>query len=170
MRVVDDSNTEVLRGEPGEIVVHGYNVMLGYINDPEETAAAIDADGWLRAGDIGTMDEDDYVEFTDRKKDVYIVGGFNAYPAEIENMILTHPKIAQVAVIGVPDDLMGEVGAAYVIRRTGEELTADEVLAWCRKNMANFKVPRYTGNRGVPAADPVGEGGDRTLRERFGKL
>jgi acyl-CoA synthetase (AMP-forming)/AMP-acid ligase II len=170
VRVVDDDNVEVPRGEPGEIVVRGYNVMLGYINDPEETAAAIDAAGWLHTGDIGTMDENDYVKITDRKKDMYIVGGFNAYPAEIENIMLTHPKIAQVAVIGVPDDLMGEVGAAYVIRRTGEELTADEVLAWCRENMANFKVPRHAEIVDSLPLTPSGKVVKYELRERYGKL
>ena len=103
------------RGEPGEIVVRGYNVMQGYFEAPEQTAEVIDADGWLHTGDIGTMDADGYVAITDRKKDMFISGGFNAYPAEIERLLLTHPDVAQAAVIGVPDERMGEVGMAFVV-------------------------------------------------------
>ena len=89
--------------------------MQGYFEDPERTAETIDADGWLHTGDIGTMDADGYVAITDRKKDMFIVGGFNAYPAEIENLLLAHPDLAQVAVVGVPDERMGEVGVAFVV-------------------------------------------------------
>lgn len=168
VRVVDDDNNEVPRGESGEIMCRGYNVMLGYINDPEETAAAIDADGWLHTGDIGTMDGRDYIKITDRKKDMYIVGGFNAYPAEIENIMLSNPKIAQVAVVGVPDERLGEVGAAFIIRRTGhDDLTADEVLAWCRENMANFKVPRHARIVESLPLTPSGKVVKYELRNRF---
>ncbi len=141
--VVDERGTEVPRGEPGEIVVRGYNVMRGYFDDPEETAAAIDPDGWLHTGDIGVMDERGYIRITDRTKDMFIVGGFNAYPAEIENLMLANDAIAQVAVIGVPDARMGEVGMAFVVPRPGATPTADELIAWCRDTMANFKAPRY---------------------------
>jgi acyl-CoA synthetase (AMP-forming)/AMP-acid ligase II len=140
--VVDDNGKEVPRGEPGEIVVRGYNVMLGYYDDEAETAATIDADGWLHTGDIGTMDERGYIKITDRKKDMFIVGGFNAYPAEIEGLMLRHPAIAQVAVVGAPDDRLGEVGHAFVILRDGSSATSDEIAAWCRDQMANYKVPR----------------------------
>ena len=99
--------------------------MQGFVDDPEGTAAAIDADGWLHTGDIGVMDERGYLRITDRLKDMYIVGGFNAYPAEIENMILAHPAVSQVAVIGVPDARMGEVGCAFVIARPGHEIEPD---------------------------------------------
>ncbi len=141
--VVDDAGTEVPRGQPGEIVIRGYNVMLGYFEDPEETAAAIDPDGWLHSGDIGIMDERGYLRITDRTKDMFIVGGFNAYPAEIENLMLANDSIAQVAVIGVPDDRMGEVGMAFVVPRPGASPAPDELIAWCRETMANFKAPRY---------------------------
>ncbi len=140
--VVDTSGVEVPRGMPGEIVVRGYNLMLGYLDDPDETAKTIDADGWLHTGDIATMDERGYVIITDRLKDMFIVGGFNAYPAEIEGTLMAHPAIAAAAVVGIPDERMGEVGVAFIQVRTGESLTADDVIAWCRNEMANYKAPR----------------------------
>ena len=142
VRVVDDHGAEVDRGRPGEIVCRGYNVMPGYWDDPAATAEAIDADGWLHTGDIGTMDDRGYVAITDRKKDMFIVGGFNAYPAEIENAMLAHPAVAQVAVVGVRDERMGEVGAAFVVPRHGHDVDPDQLIRWCRDNMANYKVPR----------------------------
>src|SRR5207344_1691051 len=104
-------------------------------DDPEGTADAIDSDGWLHTGDIGVMDDRRNLRITDRKKDMYIVGGFNAYPAEIENMILAHPSVSQVAIIGVPDQRMGEVGCAFVIPRPGATIDRDELVAWCRTQM-----------------------------------
>ncbi len=143
VRVVDDDNHEVAPDTPGEIVVRGYNVMLGYFDDEAETTEAIDGDGWLHTGDIGTMDERGYIKITDRKKDMFIVGGFNAYPAEIEGLLARHPDIAQAAVIGVPDARLGEVGHAFVILRAGAPpITPQEIIAWCRDEMANYKVPR----------------------------
>ncbi|HWD55674.1 MAG TPA: AMP-binding protein, partial [Acidimicrobiales bacterium] len=112
VRVVTEQNTDAGAGEPGEILVKGFNVTPGYFDDPEATAEAIDADGWLRTGDIGLIDDDGNLHITDRKKDMFIVGGFNAYPAEIEGLMLTHPDVALVAVVGVPDDRLGEVGQA----------------------------------------------------------
>jgi acyl-CoA synthetase (AMP-forming)/AMP-acid ligase II len=143
VRIVDDDGHDVPTGEPGEIVVRGYNVMQGYFEDPERTAETIDADGWLHTGDIGTMDADGYVAITDRKKDMFICGGFNAYPAEIERLLLTHPGIAQAAVIGVPDERLGEVGMAFVVPRSGGSVDPDEVVAWARDQMANYKAPRH---------------------------
>ena len=142
VRVVDDDGTEVPRGEPGEIVVRGYNVMREYFEDAERTADTIDPDGWLHTGDIGTMDLDGYVAITDRKKDMFIVGGFNAYPAEIENLLLAHPDIAQVAVVGVPDERMGEIGVAFAVPTAGSAPDPDELVAWAREHMANYKAPR----------------------------
>ncbi len=142
VQIVDDDGNEMPRGEPGEIVVRGYNVMLGYLDDPEQTAETIDADGWLHTGDIGVMDEQGNIDITDRKKDMFIVGGFNAYPAEIENIMLAHPQIGQVAVIGMPDDRLGEVAVATVVPAPGAEFSETEVIAWCRGEMANYKVPR----------------------------
>ncbi|CAN5794851.1 FadD3 family acyl-CoA ligase [soil metagenome] len=141
VRVVDDDGHQVPTGEAGEVVVRGYNVMAGYFEDPDATAEAIDADGWLHTGDIGVTNEGGYLQITDRKKDLFIVGGFNAYPAEIENLLLTHPHVAQVAVVGVPDDRRGEVGVAFVVPVTGAAPDPAEVVAWARQTMANFKVP-----------------------------
>lgn len=143
VRVVGEDGAELPRGEAGEILVRGYNVTRGYFEDPEKTAETIDPDGWLHTGDVGVMDERGYVRITDRIKDMFIVGGFNAYPAEIENAINRHPAVNQVAVVGVPDQRMGEVGMAFVVLRPGTELTEAELIAWCREEMANYKVPRH---------------------------
>ncbi len=142
LRVVDDDGQPVPTGQPGEVVVRGYHVMRGYFEEPEETAATIDADGWLHTGDIAVMNDRGYVRITDRKKDMFIVGGFNAYPAEIENLLLGDDRLAQAAVVGVPDPRLGEVGVAFVVPRPGTAVTADEVIAWARDHMANYKVPR----------------------------
>ena len=142
VRIVDDEGNEVPIGEAGEIVVRGYTNMLGYLDDPEQTAATIDAEGWLHTGDVGVIDARGYIDITDRKKDMFIVGGFNAYPAEIERMMIEHPGIGQVSVIGIPDDRLGEVGAAFVVTAPGTPPTEDELIAWCREKMANYKVPR----------------------------
>jgi len=125
------------------VVVRGYNVMKGYLDNPTATAEAIDADGWLHTGDIAVSDANGNITITDRKKDMFIVGGFNAYPAEIENIMNRHPGVAQVAIVGVPDERLGEVAMAFVIPTTGATLDADELIAWCREHMANYKVPRY---------------------------
>ena len=143
VRIVNDEGAEVPRGEPGEVVIRGYNIMRGFIHDPEATAEAVDPEGWLHTGDVAVMNDRGYITITDRTKDMFIVGGFNAYPAEIENMINEHPSVASVAIIGVPDDRMGEVGYAYVIPRLNATINPDELRAWCRDKMANYKVPRY---------------------------
>lgn len=142
VRIVAADGTERPAGQEGEIVVRGYTLMRGYLDEPEETATAIDADGWLHTGDIGILDGNGLLHITDRLKDMFIVGGFNAYPAEIEQVLSRHPSIAQVAVIGVPDERMGEVGAAFVVARATHEITPDDVIAFSRANMANYKVPR----------------------------
>ncbi len=142
VRVVDEAGREVPRGAEGELLVRGYNVMLGYFDDEAATREAVDAEGWLHTGDVGVMDESGYLRITDRKKDMFIVGGFNCYPAEIENLLSAHPAIAQVAVVGAPDERMGEVGHAYVVLRPGAALDEPALVAWCRENMANYKVPR----------------------------
>ena len=142
LRIVDDAGKNVGTGEPGEVQVRGYNVMKGYFNNPEATAEAVDADGWLHTGDIGIVDEGGNLKITDRLKDMFIVGGFNAYPAEIENIMMTNSAVGQVAVVGVPDRRMGEVGVAFVVPRSGATIDSDELIAWCREHMANYKVPR----------------------------
>ena len=160
---------EVPAGEPGEIVVRGYTVMSGYWGNEEATAEAIDADGWLHTGDVGVMDEAGNVTITDRVKDMFVVGGFNAYPAEIEAILRGHEGVAQVAVVGVPDERMGEVGCAYIVP-VSDDADPDElgraILGWSRGVMANYKVPR-----GVVLVDelPVNASGKvlkRELRQR----
>jgi acyl-CoA synthetase (AMP-forming)/AMP-acid ligase II len=143
VRVVDDEGNDVAVGTPGEIWARGYNVMAGYFGDPEATAETIDADGWLATGDIAVQDAQGNVRITDRKKDMFIVGGFNAYPAEIENALSSYPGVSQVAVVGVPDHRMGEVGKAYIVPRPGATVLPDEVIAWSREHMANYKAPRF---------------------------
>jgi len=142
VRVVDDSLHEVPPGSEGELLVRAPTVMLGYYDQPDETAEAIDAEGFLHTGDIGLV-EDGYLKITGRKKDMFIVGGFNTYPAEIELALLEHPDIADAAVVGVPDDRLGEVGAAFIVARSGSKLTVEDVMAWSRQRLANYKVPRY---------------------------
>ncbi|TMA28652.1 MAG: fatty acid--CoA ligase family protein [Deltaproteobacteria bacterium] len=142
VRCVDPDGKEVPRGQPGEIWVRGYNVMRGYFEAEEQTREAIDAEGWLHTGDVGVMDERGYLRITDRIKDMFIVGGFNCYPAEIENLMFANDAIAEVAVIGIPDARMGEVGMAFVVPAPGPAPTAAELAAWCRDAMANYKVPR----------------------------
>ena len=129
-------------GESGEVLVRGYNVMRGYFADPEATAVAIDAAGWLHTGDIGCLDADGNLRITDRLKDMFIVGGFNVYPAEVEQLIARHPKVSEAAAVGVPDDRLGEVCRAYVIPRPGAEIDPAEIVTFCRERLANFKVPR----------------------------
>jgi acyl-CoA synthetase (AMP-forming)/AMP-acid ligase II len=143
VRVVDADGRELPRGEPGEVLVRGYNVMVGYLDDPQATGESVDGNGWLHTGDVGTMDVADGVQITDRTKDMFIAGGFNAYPAEIEGIMLRHPAIAQVAVIGVPDERLGEVAMAFVVPRSASQAEPEEVIGWCRNEMANFKVPRH---------------------------
>jgi acyl-CoA synthetase (AMP-forming)/AMP-acid ligase II len=142
VKVVDDDGATLPAGEAGEVLVRGYNVMDGYFNDPEQTAATLTEDGWLRTGDVGVMTEAGYITITDRKKDMFIVGGFNAYPAEIERLLLGHPDVAQAAVVGVPDERLGEVGHAFVIPTHGASPDPAEIAAWAREHMANFKAPR----------------------------
>lgn len=155
VRVVDPEGRAQPPGTPGEVVIRGYNVMQGYFEAPEQTREVIDAEGFLHTGDIGLMDERGNLRITDRLKDMYIAGGFNCYPAEIERVIATHPGVAQVAVIGIPDDRLGEVGMAFIVPRAGhfadvksesgevsEAAWSEPLTAFCRANLANYKVPR----------------------------
>ena len=141
--VADAAGRELPRGETGEILVRGQGVMLGYLDDPKATAEAIDAEGWLHTGDIGTMDAAGYLRITDRMKDMFISGGFNVYPAEVEKLLAAHPGIAMVAVVGLADERMGEVGKAFVVPRPGAVLDPAALRDWSRANMANYKVPRH---------------------------
>lgn len=166
VRVVDDTGTEVAPGERGEVVVRGHNVMRGYLDDPEQTAAAIDADGWLHTGDVGVMDDRGYLDIVDRTKDMFIVGGFNAYPAEIENMLVEHPAVAQAAVVGMPDERLGEVACAFLVPRPGARLEPDEIVGWSRERMANFKVPRRVEVVDALPTNPSGKVLKHELRAR----
>lgn len=134
---------EVRIADDGEVLVRGYNVMQGYLDDPAATADAIDADGFLHTGDLGEFTDSGRLRIVGRKKDMFIVGGFNAYPAEIEGFLLEHPAVAQAAVIGVPDDRLGQVGKAFIVRTRGhDDVTGEDLISWSRQRMAGFKVPR----------------------------
>jgi len=142
LRVIGPDGEEVPLGAPGEVVLRGGSVMLRYLDDPASTAEVLSPDGWLRTGDVGMLDERGNLRIVGRSKDMYIVGGFNAYPAEIENILLRHPDIERAAVIGIPDERLGEVGMAFVVPRAGSSPTPDAIIEWSRGEMANYKVPR----------------------------
>ncbi|CAN3131016.1 3-((3aS,4S,7aS)-7a-methyl-1,5-dioxo-octahydro-1H-inden-4-yl)propanoate--CoA ligase FadD3 [Mycobacterium sp. smrl_JER01] len=133
---------ELRIGDHGEVLLRGPNVMLGYLDDPEATAAAIDTEGWLHTGDVGELDEAGNLKITDRLKDMYICGGFNVYPAEIEQVLARLDGVAEAAVIGVPDERLGEVGKAFVVRLPGADLDEKTVIDYTREHLANFKTPR----------------------------
>ena len=139
---IDVTDDDAADQESGEVLLRGPNVMLGYLDDPQATAAAIDADGWLHTGDIGAVDAAGNLRITDRLKDMYICGGFNVYPAEIEQVLARMQGVADAAVIGVPDERLGEVGRAFVVSRTGSVLDEAAVIAYTREHLANFKAPR----------------------------
>ncbi len=145
LRLVDEDAGDVPAGHPGEILLRGGSVMVRYLDDPEATTAVLSPDGWLRTGDLGVMGPDDNLRIVGRTKDMFVVGGFNAYPAEIENVLLGHPAVRQAAVIGVPDERLGEVGMAFVVAAAGGSPSSSELISWCRQRMANYKVPRQVG-------------------------
>ncbi|NUU22280.1 MAG: AMP-binding protein [Streptomycetaceae bacterium] len=142
VQLVDAHGRPVPDGERGEILVRGYGVMSGYWNAEDKTRSAVDADGWLHTGDIGVLDPAGNLTIVDRKKDMFIVGGFNAYPAEIENLLIRHPDVETAAVVAVPDPALGEVAWAYVVPREGARPEPADITAWARRNMSNYKVPR----------------------------
>lgn len=142
IRIADAAGQALPAGEAGEVWVRGFNIMQGYLDDPAATAAAVTPEGWLKTGDLGVLDGRGYLRIVDRLKDMYICGGFNCYPAEIENLLLAHPDIAEVAVLGAPDERLGEVGHAFVVRRQGRNPQAEDLLQWARAQMANYKAPR----------------------------
>ena len=167
IRLVDAEGGPVAPGEAGEVLVRGYVVMRGYWEDPEATAAVIDADGWLHTGDIGTLNERGFLRITDRKKDMFITGGFNAYPAEIERLLLRHEAVADIAVIGVPDDRLGEVGAAFVVPAAGHDVRAEDLISWAGEHMAGYKVPRHVRVVGELPRNASMKVRKAELRERF---
>ena len=147
--------------------MRGYSVMRGYLDDPDATAATIDGDGWLHTGDLATVDERGCLRIVGRSKDMFIVGGFNAYPAEIENLLLGHPAVARAAVVGMPDARMGEVGMAFVVVASGRGRSRpDELIAWAREAMANYKVPRAVELVDELPVNAAGKVEKETLRAR----
>ncbi|WP_165618406.1 AMP-binding enzyme, partial [Mycobacterium talmoniae] len=156
---------ELRVGEHGEVLLRGANIMLGYLDDPDATAAAIDADGWLHTGDVGQLDHAGNLRITDRLKDMYICGGFNVYPAEIEQVLARLDGVADAAVIGVPDERLGEVGKAFVVRRAGSGLDEAAVIAYAREHLANFKAPRSVAFVDALPRNPGGKVVKPLLRE-----
>jgi HIP---CoA ligase len=156
------------QGDTGEILLRGPNVMLGYLDDAAATKEAIDDDGWLHTGDVGRLDVDGYLTVTDRLKDMYICGGFNVYPAEVEQALARLDGVAESAVVGIPDDRLGEVGKAFIVTRPGQRLDEADVLAFCRERLANFKVPRQVEFRAELPRNPSGKPLKRLLREESG--
>ncbi|MEV7279928.1 FadD3 family acyl-CoA ligase [Streptomyces sp. NPDC093111] len=157
-------------GQPGEILTRGHHVMRGYLDDPGATAEAVDADGWLHTGDVGVLDERGFLRITDRLKDMFVVGGFNVYPAEVEQVLRGHPAVLDVAVVGVPDARLGEVGVAYCRPAGGAPIDAAELTAYTRERLANFKVPRAF--RSVPALphNAAGKVDKHALRRSAGHI
>jgi acyl-CoA synthetase (AMP-forming)/AMP-acid ligase II len=166
LRVVDGDGNDVPAGEAGEVLLRSPSVMKEYLDDADATAAAFAGDGWLRTGDIGTVDERGCLKIVGRSKDMFIVGGFNAYPAEIENLLLRHPDVSRVAVIGIPDARLGEVGMAFVVRRPGATVTEEDVVAWARCEMANYKAPRVVEFVDELPVNATGKVEKLVLRER----
>lgn len=156
---------EVRIADGGEILLRGPNLMLGYLDDPDATKAAVDADGWLHTGDAGRLDAAGYLTITGRIKDMYICGGFNVYPAEVEQVLARLDGVAESAVVGVPDPRLGEVGQAFIVRRPGHALDAADVLAFCRERLANYKVPRRVEFLDTLPRNPSGKVLKRLLRE-----
>ncbi len=168
VRIVADDGSDAKDGEPGEIVIRGHNVMKGYFRRPDATAKAIDRDGWFRTGDIGTRDADGYLYVVDRKKDMIIRGGFNVYPRELEEVLLTHPEVSLAAVTGVPHPSRGEEVKAFVVRAPGATLTEDGLVAWCKQNMAAYKYPRLVEFRDSLPMTATGKILKRELAQQAG--
>ena len=171
VRIVDGDGVELAPGEAGEIVVRGYNVMSGYVDDPEATAAAIDSEGWLHTGDVGFLDAAGNLAITDRLKDMYVSGGFNVYPAEVEAVLRRYPGVAQVAVVGVPDRRMGEVGLAVVVAVPDADTAAlvEALPAFAKERLANFKVPRRVELVATLPTNASGKVLKRELRASYGR-
>lgn len=164
VRCFDDDDNEVARGERGEVVIRGTNVMKGYYKRPEATAEAF-RNGWFHTGDVGIMDEDGYLAIVDRKKDMILRGGYNVYPRELEEIIITHPAVSLCAVIGVPDERLGEEVKAFVVLKQGAELSDTDFIGWCKQQFAANKYPRYVEFRSELPIGGTGKIFKRALRE-----
>ena len=160
---VDDADEPVPAGERGEVVIRGHNIMKGYFRQPEATAEAL-RNGWFHSGDIGVIDADGYLSIVDRKKDMIIRGGFNVYPREIEELLLTHPAVSLCAVVGVPDERLGEEVKAFVVRKPGETVAEEALIAWCRERLAAYKAPRHVEFRDSLPMGATGKVLKRALR------
>jgi acyl-CoA synthetase (AMP-forming)/AMP-acid ligase II len=164
VRVAGPDGGAAAPGQTGEILLRGPNMMLGYLDDPVATAEVIDSGGWLHTGDVGRLDAAGYLTITDRLKDMYICGGFNVYPAEVEQVLARLDGVAESAVVGVPDGRLGEVGKAYIVTRTGQVLDKATVLDFCRARLASYKVPRQVEFRDTLPRNPSGKVLKRLLR------
>ena len=142
LKIIAANGAVMPHGQPGEVLIRDEKTLIEYLDNSEATLAALDRDGWLRSGDVGYLDNDGYLRLTDRLKDMYIVGGFNVYPAEIEKQMTGLPGIHQSAIVGIADQRLGEVGHAFIVRSAGSNITSAEVIAWSKANLANYKVPR----------------------------
>ena len=162
---IETGETELPTGEHGEILIKGPQIMMGYYKKPEETAKVL-KDGWFYTGDIGCFDEDGYLKITDRKKDMIIAGGYNIYPVEVDGVLFDHPKILEACTIGVKDEYRGETVKAFVVVKAGETLTQEEVIEFCRKNLAAYKVPKMVEFIDELPKTAVGKVLRRKLKER----
>jgi long-chain acyl-CoA synthetase len=167
VRILDENEVELPVDAIGEICIQGPNVMQGYLNHPEATAEAMKG-GWLHTGDLGKVDQDGYVYILDRKKDMIIVGGLNVYPREVEECLYKHPKVAAVAVIGVPDDLHGEIPIAIIVLKPGESNDPKEYILHCRKSLANYKCPRRVVFAEKLPLTATGKVDKKQLRKEYG--
>lgn len=167
VKVADGDALELPQGEIGELYFKGAGVAAGYFRMPEETAATFDSEGWLHTGDMGYIDETGYIVLMGRLKEMYIQGGFNVYPVEVENLISKHTKVAMVAGIGVPDPVLGEIGRYYIVPKPGEELTEEEIKAYCRERLADYKIPKKIVFRAELPLTPVGKIMKSKLKEEI---
>ena len=168
-RVVDENGNDVAPGAMGELWVRGPNVTPGYWQRPEANRASF-TDGWLHTGDAARIDDEGFYYIVDRTKDMYISGGENVYPAEVENVLYQIPQLAEAAIIGVPDERWGEVGKAIVVVKPGQMLSAEQVLDHCRENLARYKLPRYIEFVDALPRNATGKVHKPTLRQMFGKV
>ena len=162
IKIMSEDGKSLPMGEAGELCVRGPQVMKGYWNRPQDTAKTIDEDGWLKTGDIAVMQEDGYLKIVDRKKDMIVVSGFNVYPNEIEDVLVSHPKVVECAVVGVPSEKTGEAAKAFIV--TNAEVTDEELVAFCREHLTAYKVPRLFERRDELPKTNVGKVLRRELR------
>lgn len=167
VRIMDEEGKELPANETGELYFKGDAVVGGYFRMPEETSETFDQDGWLHTGDMGYLDDNGYIVLMGRKKEMYLQGGFNVYPVEVENLLSKHPKVSMVAGIGVPDPVLGEVGRYYIVPAPGESPTEEELKAYCKEKLADYKVPRQIVIRSELPLTPVGKIMKAQLKEEY---